>query len=51
MSMPYEHMWGLSMEQRGTTDLTMNTAFIHMKSSIRAYITSQHMVGDPFISR
>ena len=44
-------MWGLSMEQRGTTDLTIYTAFIHMKTSITAYITSQCMVGQPFISR
>ena len=49
--MPYEYMWGLSMDQRGTTDLTMNTAFIHMMTSITAYITSQCMVGQPFISR
>ena len=43
------------MEQRGTTDLTMYTAFIHIKTSITAYITSQCMVGQPyetpFISR
>ena len=49
--MPYEYMWGLSMEQRGTTDVTIYTAFIHMKTSITAYITSQHMVEQPFISR
>ena len=49
--MPYEYMWGLSIEQGQTTDFTMNTAFIHMKTSITAYITSQHMVGQPFISR
>ena len=49
--MPYEYMWGLSMEQRGTTDLTIYKAFIHMKTSNTAYITSQHMVGQPFISR
>ena len=36
------------MEQRGTTDLTMYTAFIHIKTSITAYITSQCMVGQPY---
>ena len=46
--MPYEYMWGLSMEQRGTTDLTIYTEFIHMKTSITAYITSQHMVEQPY---
>ena len=49
--MPYEYVWGVSMDQRGTTDLTINTAFIHTKTSITAYITSQCMVGQPFISR
>ena len=49
--MPCEYIWGLSMVQRGTTDLTLNTAFIHIETSITAYITSQHMVGQPFISR
>ena len=48
--MPYEYVWGLSMEQRGTTDLTIHT-FIRMKTSITAYITSKHMIGQPFISR
>ena len=47
-SMPYEYMRGLSMEQRGTTDLKIYTAFIHIKISITAYITSQHMVGQPY---
>ena len=42
--MPYEYMWGLSMEQRETTDLTIYTAFIHMNTSITVYITSQCMV-------
>ena len=28
ISMPYEYMWGLSREQRGTTELTIYTAFI-----------------------
>ena len=46
--MSYEYMWGLSMEQRGTTDLTIYTAFIHMKTSIAAYMTSHHMVGQPY---
>ena len=46
--MPYEYMWGLSMEQRGTTDLTIYTAFIHIMTSITAYITSQCMVGQPY---
>ena len=45
ISMPYEYMWGLSMEQRGTTDLTIYTAFIHIKTSLTAYITSQCMIG------
>ena len=48
MSMPYEYTWGLSMEQRGTTDLTIYTAFIHLKTSIKADITSQHMIGQPY---
>ena len=48
ISMPYEYMWGLSMEQRGTTDLTIYTAFIHIKTSITAYITSQYIVGQPY---
>ena len=45
ISMPYEYMWALSMEQRGTTELTIYTAFIHIKTSLTAYITSQCMVG------
>ena len=45
ISMPYEYTWGLSMEQRGTTKLTIYTAFIHIKTSLTPYITSQHMVG------
>ena len=49
--MPCEYMLGLSTVQRGTTELTLNTAFIHIKTSITAYITSQHMVGQPFIFR
>ena len=48
ISMPYEYMWGLSMEQRGTTELKIYTAFIHIKTSIIAYITSQCMVGQPY---
>ena len=51
ISIPYENMWGLSMEQRGTTDLTLYTAFIHMKTSNTAYITSQCRLGQPIISR
>ena len=46
--MPYEYMWGFSMEQRGTTDLTIYTTFIHIKTSITAYITLQHMVGQSY---
>ena len=45
ISMPYEYTWGLSMEQRGTTELTIYTTFIHIKTSLTAYITSQCMVG------
>ena len=45
ISMPYEYTWGLSMEQGWATDLTINTAFIHIKTSLTAYITSQYMVG------
>ena len=48
ISMSYEYMWGLSMEQGGTTDLTINTTFIHIKTSITAYITTQCMVGNPY---
>ena len=45
ISLPYEYTLGLSMEQRGTTELTIYTAFIHIKTSLTAYITSQCMVG------
>ena len=30
--------------------MTLNTAFIHTKTSITAYITSQHMADNQFIS-
>ena len=42
-------LWGVINVTERNHWMTSNTAFIHIKTSITAYITSQHMVDNQFI--
>ena len=44
-------LWGFINVTERNHWMILNTAFIHIKTSITAYITSQYMVGQPFISK
>ena len=44
-------LWGFINVTERNHWMTLNTAFIHTKTSITAYITSQHMADNQFISR
>ena len=44
-------LWGFINVTERNHWMTLNTAFIHTKTSITAYITSQCMADNQFISR
>ena len=44
-------LWGFINVTERNHWMTLNTAFIHTKTSITVYITSQHMADNQFFSR